>query len=311
MNRALAFEPKMKSGYEIWFGTAMDASGLALWFRYTILHRTSGPSVCVLWAALFDPKTPSNAVHAAESWPVDQQRFQDGRLSLPQGSCTCDDVQGQMQDLSWDLRIEHRFDAESHVPEFLLKLPFVRTKSIILSPFARFTGTVRKGSQTWNLDAHGTWTHIYGTERVPELYWCFVPQFDQSDVGMELFSVRPKASLPRLTFFTLREGNTLRHSGLLGAFRSSCKVDFPGFTAFAPGGAFKVECQMDQAQAASYIYVDPDLSNRYVVQSDVSTAKLTLGDGRIFDSKQQAAVEFHGLAPWSDATYLDPYRKFD
>lgn len=310
MDRAAAFEPRMNAGFEIWFGTAMDVSGLALWFRYTILHRPGGPSVCVLWAALFDPQTPANALHSAECWPLDQKHFANGRIVLPQGSCSKDDVEGRVQDLSWELRMHHRFDAESHVPEFLLRLPFVRTKSIVLSPFARFTGTVRKGSRTWNLDAQGTWTHIYGTERVPELYWCFVPRFDEADAGMELFSVRPKASLPRLTFFTLREGDTLQHSSMLSSIRNSCKIDFPGFTASAPGGAFRVDCVMDEAQAAHYIYVDPDSSNRYVVQSDVSNAKLTFADGRVLSSSGKAAVEFHGLTPWSETVSLDPYRNF-
>lgn len=312
MNLEKAFLPRQKSGFEIWFGTVRD-QGVALWFRYTILHRPDRPSICALWAALFDPFNSENSMHAADSWPASELRAQNGGIILPGGSFRASKVHGRIQDLAFDLNLHHEFCPESHVPSFLLKAPFVRTKSVVLSPFARFQGTIQKGGRTWQVDGRGTWTHIYGSERVPELYWCFVPEFDNADAGMELFSVRPGGALPLLTFFTLREGRSLRHTGLLTALRSSCSADYPRFAAAAPGRnpAFRVQCNMDQVQAASYTYVDPDSTNRYVVQSDVSRARLSLADGRVLESARGAAVEFHGLRPWHSGRFLDPYRKFD
>jgi hypothetical protein len=313
MNLTQAFRPRQNTGYEIWFGTVRDKTGIALWFRYTILHRPDHPSVCALWAAFFDPLHPAEAMHAADSWPAAEQRFENGRIVQPTGSFSSDDVQGNIGDLSWNLQMEHEFSAESHVPSALLKIPFVRTKSIVLSPFAQFKGTIQKGGQAWQIDGRGTWTHIFGTQRVPELYWCFVPQFDNADAGMEVFSVRPKIGMPMLTFFTLREGRSLKHTGILGALRNSCQPEFPRFAAAGPGKHpdFRLESTMDLDQAASFIYVDPDSTNRYVVQSDVSSARLSLASGMVLESARGAAVEFHGLKPWHNRHFLDPYRKHD
>lgn len=319
LDREKAFGPR-RSDYEIWFGTVLDVSGIALWFRYTILHRPGFQSVCALWAAVFDSEKP--AAQTADSWPLTEMRMEDHQIHLPQGTLSANHVQGKIQNTAWDLQIQHVFPAESHVPAWLLHLPFVRTKSIVLSPFARFTGVLQSEGRSWQIDGSGTWTHIYGKERVPELYWCFVPRFDNADVGMELFSVRPKSGLPLLTFFTLREGQTLRHTSILRAVRNKCTPGYPDFRARsadfpetgsspASGTAFSLECSLSQAHAASFIYVDPDSSNRYVVQSDIGSAMLTLGDGRTFESKGGAQVEFHGLNRWHSGVFLDPYRKYD
>lgn len=301
MNRGAAFAPR-NADFEIWFGMLSDPSGRAFWFRYTILRKPI--PVCVVWSVFFDPGR-DHAVTQTRTFPLNQARFAADSAGVPGAFCSPDSAECSLAGIQWNLSLTHQFEAESHVPGWITKLPLVRTKSIVISPFGLWKGTVTVGGEPHLLQGRGTWTHIYGTCRVPELYWCFVPEFDDSNAGMELFSVRPRPGAPLLSFFTLREGSRLTHASLLKGFRAEQSTAFPAFAGRIAGA--EIQCRMD-LRAGAFIYVDPDASNRYVVQSDLSSAELHLPDGRRFSTRNRAAVEFHGMTAWPGFQFIDAYR---
>ncbi|MCE9597972.1 MAG: hypothetical protein K8S54_08390 [Spirochaetia bacterium] len=312
MDRTQAFRKRLEnSGFEIWFGVAFDyEKRIAVWFRYSALHRPGRPPRSAVWLSFFDQKNGTNVVRTSG---FDQGIVQKGETySVGHSSFSQNHVQGTIDDIHWNLACTHAHEAESHVPEFVMNSPLVKTKSIVVSPFCGFSGIVKIGKRELNLNASGCYTHIWGTERVPELYWCFVPQFDNTDIGMEFFAVRPKPFLPLIKFITIREGSKLIHQhSLWRSARARFQSDFPEFKASGAigNGTFDLECRMAEP-ATAYIYVDPSGSNRYINQNDASYARLILGRAgqrQELISNHRAAVEFHGMKPWAGSGYINPY----
>lgn len=312
MNRSLAFAPRItNTGYEIWFGTAFDfEQEVAVWFRYSTLIRPGRPTRSAIWFSFFDQRTGKTTVRTLGLNESIDPKGDEQILS--RSGFSPSSVSGTLDDVSWNLQCEHRFEAESHVPESLMNLPIVKTKSVVISPFCGFTGDVRIGARKVRLNASGCYTHIWGTQRVPELYWCFVPQFDNADVGVEFFAVRPKPFLPIIKFITIREGNTLLHQpSLWRSVNSKLDPRFPEFSATGriSDDRFELTCTLLEP-ATRYIYLDPSGSNRYIEQNDASEARLVLvrqGQKIELVSRHKAAVEFHGMKPWGKCEYLNPY----
>ncbi|MBL8021351.1 MAG: hypothetical protein JNM27_16895 [Leptospirales bacterium] len=314
MNRSLAFSPRItNSGYEIWFGTAFDFDQeVAVWFRYSTLIRPGRTPRSAIWFSFIDQKFPERVVRTIG---LNEHMESKGDQQILGGSGFSQNaVSGTLDDVSWNLQCQHRFEAESHVKESLMNLPIIKTKSVVISPFCGFTGEVRMGSREFRLNATGCYTHIWGTQRVPELYWCFVPRFDDADVGLEFFAVRPKPLLPIIKFITIRDGNTLLHQpSLWKSVNSKLNPKFPGFSASGAmsDGRFELNCSLAEP-ATRYIYLDPSGSLRFIEQNDASQARLVLRKDnhvREFNSAHKAAVEFHGMQPWGEYEYRNPYEQ--
>lgn len=188
------------------------------------------------------------------------------------------------EDLAWDLEFRHKLEPTGHLPRWLEKTPI---------------------------------NHIWGTNRVSELFWTFVPKFDDDpdDWSMEIVTVRPQPFTPTLTFVTLlKRGIPIHQHSIFRSLRSSTKIEYPKlhFKTRLDDYEISVESEMDKDQIAGYIYRDPDGSPRYIEQSDIGNVKCVIRHRRketVLNAKQAAGVEFHGLRPWrKDHEYLDPYQ---
>ena len=315
------------SAYEIWFAVIIDrASKKALWLRYSTLfpnENTSNKPIAVMWASLFDAQEPNNHFYTAETFPINSISLLGNNYSYPKGSFSLEKLSGSLTkgNLAWDLAYQHQFEAFDYVPCLIKNSPlknFVKTHSASCSPFAKVNGTIKFNEMTYPINnASGVLTHIWGTNRVEKLFWIFTPIFDNDTEGwaLEVASIRLKPFLPALTVVKLLHNGSLYYdSSLLSALSATVKVNYPELEVKNRCKDFKlwVKAKLNLEQITPYIYRNPDGKPRYIEQSDVGEAiciieqknkKLELA------TKTGAAVEFHGLSPWSNKTYLDPYNQ--
>ena len=328
--RAAAFAPQMpadRPGYEIWFTVLHDpVERIALWLRYTryIPKGSDRPAQAILWASLFAANDAARHTFSSRSFPLDQAKFANDRIEIgDEAVLGADYMVGETKTprgkLRWDLEIHHNFEPYTHGPERLAKVG--RTHSVVVSPFARARGTLRLGNaKALRLkDAPLMFTHIWGTERVPELYWCYLPfaaSREPAEIqALEAVYVKPSALTPPVCFATAlsSDGRLLHdHSLTRGVFGGN-RFEFPeqNFRLNFEGRRVEVRARMNREQQTGYIYRNPDNTPFFIVQSDVSAVECQWKDGEGRTVRVQTpdfgAVEFHGAKPWPGVMYMDPY----
>ncbi|MCB1322988.1 MAG: hypothetical protein KDK34_22215 [Leptospiraceae bacterium] len=320
IDRASAFAPvrvdRNEPGYEIWFAVLIDpATRQGLWIRYTCFARQPDRKQGYLWASFFDAHSPGFGDGPAFGAHYDADAaFGDSELKFRQGRLSADRMSGHMRtprgELQWDIHFRHRFDPVSHGRGGLLER-LAGVSSTVLSPFALASGEIKLGGTRYKKDQlHAVFMHIHGWRRVNVLHWLWAPVFDNTDsLGVEALTVRARSFLPPLTMATLRSGNEIFHGESI--LRGGSHV-YPGMHYQIKCGPHRVKLRgrLNTDQKTGYIYHDPDRSKRFIVQSDVSDAECWLSTG---NRKQHlvnsgaAAIEFHGLQPWPDVMYLDPF----
>lgn len=326
MERPLSFQAQLlnspKPGYEIWFAVIIDRKAQkALWVRYTTLRPVKKPPVAVMWASLFDAQVPANHCFGTQIVPLSALNTDNNQYSYSNGQVSLNRLTGRLTtnqgSLSWDLEYQHQEEALDYTPNFIparLK-GLLTTHSAACSPFAQVAGNITLNAQAYTIDAgQGLLTHIWGSYRVEKLYWIFVPQFDDdASIGLEIAIVQPKAWLPAIVAAKLHYNKQLLHSSSIAIpLISSFKAHYPYLEIKTQVQEYTIQVQakMNQPQITAYIYRDPDGKPRYIEQSDVSEVSCQLKSknfSKELHCQSLAAVEFHGLSPWSNRNYLDPY----
>ncbi|MCR9142174.1 MAG: hypothetical protein NXI24_07975 [bacterium] len=338
---AAAFAPQRSntaSGYEIWFAVVHDpVERLALWLRYSRYVPKSGgkPAQAILWASLFSAADPARHCFNSISVPLKAANFASDRVTIntnPDSAAVLgpDYIVGEIKtplgNLRWDLELLHDFSPYQHGPERLAKVS--RTHSVVVSPFGRARGTVRLGrSKGIKLkNARSMFTHLWGADRVPELYWCYAPYLQQQSgaggpapgpalAGVEAIYVKPSALKPAVCFGSALTGDgriVHDHALTRGVFGGN-KFDYPkqSFRLNFAGQRVEIGAALNQNQKTGYIYRGVDGTPYFIVQSDVSSVECRIknSEGRDvkFASPDFAAVEFHGAKPWPGVMYMDPY----
>lgn len=317
-NLAEALAPRAADGpsFEIWFAVLGDAAtGRALWLRRSHLRTAGGRHGSVVWASLYDAAAPERHVSATRFFngkspedPLPSQLFGVRRLDG-----TVDTERGPMK---WALDWQPDLPPHRMGPRWLADSPFIKTRTIVAAPRATFRGTVALGDETLLFEqARGLVYHIWGTRRAWDLRWIYVPYFDGDTEGWaaEFVAVRPGRTSPWLSWATLtRDGELMCTDGLWQMVRGSVRGTLPEIQLRALGPDFTVDVRatLDWQQQSSYVYRDPGGRPNYIAHSDTSAINVTLqrgGDTRRLVSLRNAAVEFHGPAPWGSANGHDPY----
>ncbi|EMO86657.1 hypothetical protein [Leptospira santarosai] len=317
----------VKPRFEIWFAVILiPENDQSFWVRYSTLNPRNNRDLLpmgTLWASLFDRKNPKNHRTTVQSFPYEDVLIQEHAIEFPEASVGPDHMRGKIrtsksEDLAWDLEFRHKLEPVGHLPRWLEKSPIPKTRSVVSSPFTEVAGWIQLANRKFTFqNANGHFNHIWGTNRVSELFWTFVPKFDNDpdDWSMEIATVRPQPFTPTLTFVTLlKRGVPIHQHSIFRSLRSSTKVEYPKlrFKTRLDNYEISVESEMDKDQIAGYIYRDPDGSPRYIEQSDIGNVKCVirhLGKETVLNAKQAAGVEFHGVRPWrKDHKYLDPYQ---
>jgi len=313
--------------FEIWFTVIIDSHHQrALWFRYTLLipkPESQLKPIGVVWGAYFDAALPQHHCFGIQQLSLESLSQHEGEYRWAESaSFSLGHAKGTVptssESLSWNLKFDHLFEPFNPAPFFLRNSPALKTKSIYYSPFVKAVGDIQIGNNKIPFEGTGTLNHIWGTDRIDELYWIFVPAFDNDPEvwGIDVVFAKPKPWMPTLSFVSLRRGGEVFESQALPRFRSASKnVAFPKIDCklSVKGYDLEIEGTLNETQLVPYLYKNPNGTDRYVVQSDVSplTCRIQKGSEQWnLKTKNGAAIEFHGLKPWPiRQPFLSGYEK--
>lgn len=316
-----------KPGYEIWFTAVIDPiNQIAFWLRYTTFFpdpNLNFQPLFVLWGSFFDSKTPSNHTYLAKSFSIGTISMSGDYYQHPNATLSLNKLTGNIItntiNLSWQLFYQHQFEAFDYAPSLIknsfLK-HFVKAHSVACSPFAKVSGQVICKNQEYLLNnASAVLTHIWGCERIEQLFWIFAPMFDNDfeGWGVEIAVIKVKKFLPTIAAVKILHNNNLYYdSSLLSALSAKVKISYPELEIKARCKNFNlmIKAKLNTQQITPYIYRNPDGKAFYIEQSDISEVFCLIeknGKKQELFSKNSAAVEFHGIEAWSSRNYLDPY----
>ncbi len=316
-----------KPGYEIWFSCVIDPiNQKAFWLRYTTFFPDPSLNLqpkFVIWGSFFDAKKPGNHTYLAKSFSIGTISMSDDYYQHPSATLSLDKLTGNITSnkvsLSWQLFYQHQFDAFDYAPNLVKNTflkHFVKAHSIACSPFAKVNGNITYQNQEYLVNnASAVLTHIWGSERIEELFWVFAPIFDNDfeGWGVEIAVVKVKTFLPKITVIKILHNNKLYYdSSLLSALSAKVKINYPEIEIKTKCKDFNlvVKAKLNTEQITPYIYRNPNGNPFYIEQSDVSEVFCLIekdGKTQELSSKNMAAVEFHGRKAWSNRNYLDPY----
>ncbi|MBM4372413.1 MAG: hypothetical protein FJ098_12210 [Deltaproteobacteria bacterium] len=197
--------------YEVWFGKADLAPGLAFWFRYTLLDGTRREAAA--WAILFRDGmvhtgrdvSPLARVHLGNPRTPGVVFDLDGRR-LAQGRAT-----GAAGDLTWDLSFEDRGRRHEISGPLYRKLGLSRSVYTSCYQDLRFRGTVTVRGESLPVEgAPGMIGHIDGSRQALGWAWVHCGTWDRPvDAVFEGLSARvaPRGIVsPPLTSMVLHVG---------------------------------------------------------------------------------------------------------
>ena len=263
---------------------------LAVWIRYTVHKRPSEAATGSLWFTLFDASAGAPAASkltvGADSLDagggdyirIGESRFGPGQVA---GSAPTDWL-----DASWELEFEPGDEALRHLPRgWMYRAPLPRTKLESPHPGTRFSGTVRTGERTLELDGWpGMVGHNWGAEHAERWIWLHGAAFaDAPDAWLDLALGRVRVG--RLTTPWVANGmlslDGCRHRlGGLGAVRSTSVEERPESCRFVVGGdeRLTVSGTVDAARSnlVGWVYADPAGPEHNVVNCSIAALALEL-----------------------------------
>jgi hypothetical protein len=325
-DNAFRFTPDVKNGHvESYFLRANHPTERkAVWLKATILAPLDGPAVAEAWCCTFDGDAgrvwgKRVTVPAAEATFGDEIDVGGCRLKLglDEGSAV-----GTLGDRSWDLKwrpVAGALGAPLFIPfsRKLIEAPFPKSKLVTPSPALRFSGTMRWGDETVDLDG---WTgmqgHNWGNQHAHTYAWgqCVFLDGDGEPYCMaEGFSARILIGswlTPVLSGLTVRHGGrAYRFSRLVDLWRQRAEMGASSWSLRMRGsdGEAMLSMRARPEDVACLGYTNPDGHLSYCLNSKMAATTLRVnpvnGDAFECHSPHGGALEFLQRDP--DPRYPD------
>ncbi|MEA2374553.1 MAG: hypothetical protein QOD53_1016 [Thermoleophilaceae bacterium] len=293
---------------------------VGVWIRYTVLKRPGAKPRGSLWFTLFDAS-------AAEGPAARKVTLEPGEVGVESGSyihigdARFDPhaVAGSALDASWNLTYDSPEPSQRHLPsEWMYRAPIPKTKLLSPHPAARFSGEVKVGERSVQLDGwRGMVGHNWGAQHAERWIWAHGIDFEGADdawLDIALGRIR----LGPLTTPWIGNGalslDGERHSlGGPAAARGTEVSDRPdGCDFLLPGKGIAVRGRVTAApgQIVAWVYSDPDGGEHNTLNCSISRMELTVersgGEPRRLVSAHGAAYEI-GVRETDHGVALQPY----
>jgi hypothetical protein len=271
-------------GYESWYLKASHPTEpLGVWIRYTTHQKPGEAERGSLWFTLFGPEPAAAKVTPApealsrgggEFIRIGDSIFADGRVS------------GSALDASWDLTFEHTEHELRHLPrDWMYKAPVPRTKLVSPFPAARFSGQVRFGERTVDLDGWpGMVGHNWGAQHAERWIWMHGSSFEGRgedtwlDAAIGRIKVGPWTT-PWIANGVLSLDGERHRIGGVERTRATRIDEHPDHARFRlPGPDLTIEGTVSapRERFVGWVYADPDGSEHHTVNCSIAEMKLTV-----------------------------------
>lgn len=293
---------------------------LGVWIRCTVAKPPGRPARGSVWCTVFDAQAGAPFMHKLTS--EDLSVPPDGWIAVGATHLGPGVAEGVCGEASWSLRFASQEPELRHLPSPLLyRTPLPRTKLTSPAPAAEFSGTLKLGARTIELDGwHGMVGHNWGAEHAERWIWLHGVDFEQAPqawldlaIGRILIAGRPTPWVANGVLGV--DGQRIRLGGLLArglrvAERPErCSLRVPG----RGGVSLEAHVFTPAGATAGWRYADPDGSGEHdVLNCSIAGLRLVLRrkgqPARTLASPHGAAYELgtrehdHGvaIAPFAD-----------
>jgi hypothetical protein len=258
---------------------------LGAWIRYTVHKRPDAGAQGSLWFTLFDasadgPLASKVTTDELGSGPdhyirVGESRLEPGRVA---GSGATDQL-----DASWELEFEEDGPAFFHLPrDWMYRARLPRTKLLSPYPDTRFTGTIRAGGRSVELDGWpGMVGHNWGAQHAERWIWMHGVRFQGHDdawldVALGRIKLGP-VTTPWIANGNLHLDGVDHRLGGPGRVRSTEVDEGPDRCRFALAGKgirVRGEVGSERKNFVGWIYADPDGPEHNTLNCSISDMTL-------------------------------------
>ena len=285
--------------YEVWYGKLNFEPDRAFWFRYTLLNGKTKEAA--LWAIFFKG---NETCFRKEIFPL-ETFAKTPKISIPKGYLTDTSVQGDLEDIQWNLQFKNKNGSFDHVPTLFKKLKL--SKSLVCTPYLdlSITGNIYISGQRYSFqNAPGMLGHIWGKKQALGWTWSHCNAFEnQKDVLFEGLSAQIPIlghPSPTLTSIYFQVGNEkLCLNRCIDLFRTTSHYKRGSWKFKAKNKDFILEgdIQSDPQKIIEIPYTDTDDTTLICHNSKLANLSLTLTElktnqKRCFVSKNKAALEW-------------------
>jgi hypothetical protein len=250
---------------EVWYSTITDPrTGTGVWLHHELVAPGNGGDPYAHgWAGVFPP---DEAPVLARFGPVPWQAPDGPEVYRADGvTVSVDRLCGRAGDVSWDLNRAGGGDPLYTFPRWAWRHDVLPAAQIVPLPAARFTGTLRYGQSSVELDgAPGNVAHIDGHGNAARWAWLHADLGD-GDVCEVVAAVaaRPGLSrLPALPMVRLRVGGVDLPPAdpLLASARLHADIGLPQWTVRGPFGSARLRIDVTQPadRTLAVDYTGPD-----------------------------------------------------
>lgn len=272
--------------YESWFQRANHPSRpLGFWIRYTIFSPAdaSAPTIGELWAIVFDGE--HGEIHTRKSeHPIDECQFSQSDLNAAIAGSTLDGqgLVGSVDDLRWDLEYTSPAAPLLMLPQKLYSAALPKAKTLVGSPLAKFSGTIRVGESVFEVENWvGSQNHNWGSKHTDRYAWGQVAGFDdRPDAFLECATARLKLGpiwSPAFTTLTLRLGeDTLKVPGLIRAARNHGQYEYFrwSFDAKTDGGQVRGTFEAPKKNFVALRYYNPPGGSKTCLNTKIARCRI-------------------------------------
>lgn len=296
--------------YESFFLRANRPSGgESVWIRYTIDRAPGADATASLWLTWFDAASPA-PIAAKASFPPRLVFPPGGYITIGEASLTpgraIGAITGDAGELGWDLRFDDGADAFDHLSRsWMYSGSFPRTKVRSPYPSSRFSGVLRLGDRTVDIDGWpGMLGHNWGSEHAERWVWIDATGIDGGHGFLDLAAGRVRVAgrlLPWIANGVIEfEGKRHRLGGFSRIPSFHVQENPSGATFKVAGGGIVVHGQVEAraTQIATWRYEDPSGGAREVRNGGIANLELTAeqtGETKSFSVSGSATYELGRL----------------
>lgn len=293
--------------YEVWFCKFHFSSAfgtVSVWLRLTVTDfggaaKDADAGKAEVWAMVVKGAAGKEKIAAKESYPAARMESDSSKIQLGDCVLTEKEFHGFAGGVRWNLSFRPSSWSIRHMPEWLGKLRLAKSNVTTPEPDLRVSGTLTLDGENFEFqDAHGSLGHIWGTRHANRWAWGHGSDFLSADggaapVAAEALSAQVKLlnllPSPPLTVFFLREAGKLHSwNTLANMVKIHSSYKRTEWLLEAPTTRENPACRLEiSASPSDFMGVTYQRLNRglfYCYNTGRARARLTLGDGRIYES---------------------------
>jgi hypothetical protein len=285
-------------GYRVIFAT-FSKNNIGFWLRYTLTSGVVKESKACLWLTVFKPGTPRGYVLCASLSKLSKvyilekgdALIDDSTFSLSKGMATA-----KTSEFEWDVKFKALEGSVNTVP-LIIRLLRRRSRYIILSPLALFSGRIRFENKVFDVENYGGMIGFIASDRYLHGWvWTHCSGFDEDSSGWYDLLIGSPDGNRWIAFGAIKaDSRLIKLGGLAGeTFRKAPDLGLLEYASKSKGFNVNLRVTARREDIIVAVYEDPVEGYRYCHNSEIASSTLTIsrnGYKKVYNCQDRAFYE--------------------